>query len=897
MNKPLHCLIVEDSEDDALLAVRQLRSGGYDVAWERVETAEALRGALGRQPWDVILADYKMPHFSGLAALELLRATDLDVPFILVSGTVGEDLAVAAMKAGANDYLMKGNLTRLVPAVERELREAELRGQQRALEARVREDEARFRALAEKSHDGVAILLNDGRIKYTSPSTERLTGYRSEVIAGRIFFEFIHPDDLVSAEADFAALLQRVGGVLVCELRIVRQDGVVRWFDLTVTNLLHVPSVHGVVINYRDVTERKGAEEALRKEHALFTSLISTSPDHIYFKDRQSRFVRINASMAQRFGLRDPAEAVGKTDFDMFSEEHARQAYEDEQRIMTTGEPLIGLEEKETWPDGHITWVSTTKVPRRDETGNIIGLVGMSRDITEGKRAAERIREQAALLDQANDAIYVTTLDCTILYWNRAAEQIYGWSAAEAVGRKTSELISAGRPEVADLLAAVLRKGDWSGERQQMTRAGGLVAILGRLTLLRDDQGQPRSILAINTDITAKKELEARFLRSQRLESIGALASGIAHDLNNVLAPIIMGAPLLRDSAQNETARHLLTMIEVSAQRGADIVRQVLTFARGTEGQRVSLQPKYLLRDMVKLAEETFPKNIQVKDESAAGVCLVEVDATQLYQALMNLCVNARDAMPEGGILSLAVENVTIDETTAAQTPGASAGPFVRLRVRDTGTGIPPKVQERIFEPFFTTKGPGKGTGLGLSTVLGIMRSHGGFVRFDSQVGRGTTFELFIPAAPAALPATVPGSAHPWPRSEGELLLLVDDEAAVREVAREALEESGYRVLICAGGAEAIKLFRSIYREVGLVVTDMMMPEMDGPALVKALRAVEPGVRIVGITGVADAATMQRLRALALSALLAKPFTIGQLLTAVYEVLEAPAAAAPKSAR
>ncbi len=774
MKPVLRTLIIEDSEDDAHLVVRMLKKGGYEVVAERVETAEAVARALAAGTWDVIIADYNLPRFNALAALRIVRAQSPDIPYIVVSGSIGEETAVATMRAGANDYVMKDKLMRLAPAVERELRDAELRRQQHTLEAQV------------------------------------------------------------------------------------------------------------------------------HQEQALLNNLASTVPDHIYFKDRQSRFVRINYAMARRFGLPRPELAVGKTDFDIFSEEHARQAFSDEQRIMATGVPLVGIEEKETWPDGHVTWVSTTKVPLRNEAGEITGLVGISRDITEQKMAVERVREQAAMLDRASDAIYVTALDNTILYWNQAAGRIYGWSSAEAVGRLTTDLVCAGAVDAADVTAALFRTGDWSGERTQTTKSGKIVQVFSRMTLLRDDGGRPKSVLTINSDITEKKQLEARFMRAQRLESIGALASGIAHDLNNVLAPIIMGATLLRDAARDDTARNLVRMMEKSAERGAGIVRQVLTFARGSEGQRVSLQLRHLIQDMIKMADETFPKNIQVEDQSAAEVCPIEGDATQLHQALLNLCVNARDAMPEGGRLILAVENAAVDDQTAAQTPGAHPGAFVRLRVTDTGTGIPPEVQERIFEPFFTTKGVGKGTGLGLSTVLGIVKGHGGFIRLESRAGQGTTFDLYFPAAPAGRTPRgvgVADSSPPWQRVDDELVLVVDDEAAVREVARQALEEFGYRVIICGTGAEAVQVFRSQRSEVRLVVTDMMMPEMDGPTLVQALRQIEPAVPIVGITGVADAATMERLEGLSLVALVAKPFTIGQLLAAMRGTLPAGAPAGTAALR
>jgi PAS domain S-box-containing protein len=499
-------------------------------------------------------------------------------------------------------------------------------------------------------------------------------------------------------------------------------------------------------------------------------------------------------------------------------------------------------------------------------------------DVTERVQTEAHNREQAALLDIANDAIYVTTLDCTILYWNQGAERTYGWTSAEAVNRKTTELISPDAAAAQALAAILLKEQSWSGERRQNTKSGGMVEVFSRLTLVRDERGQPQSVFAINTDITEKKQLETQYLRAQRLENIGALASGIAHDLNNVLAPIIMGAPLLQNMVKDETAHHLIKTMETSARRGAAIVKQVLTFARGVEGERVPLQPRHLLRELEKLAAETFPKGIRIESDIAADLWPVLGDATQLHQALMNLCINARDAMPAGGVLTLGAANVVLSQEAAEKIPGAQPGSYACLRVTDTGTGIPPEIEAKIFEPFFTTKGVGKGTGLGLSTVLGIVRSHGGFIRVVTKVGQGTTFELYLPATKAEPVAVKKDSATPWPHARGEGILLVDDEAAVREVARQALMEFGYQVITAGGGAEALRIFRERRQEIQLVLTDMMMPEMDGPTLVAALRVLDPAVKIVGITGASDPVGMSGLKTLALSAMLAKPFTIRQLL-------------------
>jgi PAS domain S-box-containing protein len=500
-------------------------------------------------------------------------------------------------------------------------------------------------------------------------------------------------------------------------------------------------------------------------------------------------------------------------------------------------------------------------------------------------QAEERIREQASLLDRANDAIYVTSLDCTILYWNRGAERTYGWSSAEALNRKTTELLAVDLVAAEALIAVLVTQESWSGERWQMTKDGRKVEVFSRLTLVRDKQGQPQSVFAINTDITEKRQLEAQFLRAQRLESIGALASGIAHDLNNVLAPILMGAPLLREMSNDETSRQLLKTMESSALRGAAIVRQVLTFARGVEGERVALQPRHLLREMEGIAKETFPKSIRIESDVASDLWPVLGDSTQLHQVLMNLCVNARDAMPGGGVLTLGAANIVLTKETAGKIPGAQPGSYACLRVTDTGTGIPPEIEAKIFEPFFTTKGAGKGTGLGLSTVVGIVRSHGGFVRVASKVGQGSTFELYLPATSTEQVVAKKESASPWAHSHGEGILVVDDEAAIREVVRQTLEAFGFQVITAGHGGEALRIFKERQEEIQLVLTDMMMPEMDGPTLVAALRVLNPAVRIVGITGMGDPAGLGGMKTLALSATLAKPFTIKEILAAVREAL------------
>jgi nitrogen-specific signal transduction histidine kinase/CheY-like chemotaxis protein len=396
--------------------------------------------------------------------------------------------------------------------------------------------------------------------------------------------------------------------------------------------------------------------------------------------------------------------------------------------------------------------------------------------------------------------------------------------------------------------------------------------------------------------VTEKKELEAQLLRGQRMESLGALASGIAHDLNNVLVPVVLGIQLLRTAALTKADLATLEDMEASARRGADIVKQVLTFARGVEGERLTLQPKHLLKEIEAIATNTFPKNIRIQTETSQGLWPILGDATQLHQALMNLCINARDAMPNGGTLALCASNAPDGENPCATErrghvwtgPDRKPGPHVCFCVRDEGTGIPREIMDRIFEPFFTTKAIGKGTGLGLSVALGIVRSHGGFARVVSEPGAGSTFELHFPATPGAeVRASLPVDLAHF-RGHGQVILVVDDEQAVRDVATRILQRFGYRVIAANGGQEGLRFFLKDRDQIEAVITDMAMPGMDGQELVKELLRIEPGLRIMGMSGHGENIAGTSSTPWGLPVFLSKPFTVEKLLVGLTELLQAP---------
>jgi two-component system, cell cycle sensor histidine kinase and response regulator CckA len=645
MNPLLNILIVEDSEDDLLLLLRELRRGGYNPDYVRVETAAEMQAALDRQPWDIVIADYTLPRFSAPEALVLLQQKQQDIPFIIVSGTIGEEAAVAAMRSGAHDYLLKDNLTRLVPAVARELRESQERQQRLWAEQALQESEERFRQLAENITESV-FWMSDPRaqqILYVSPAYENIWGSSCESLYANssTWIEAIHPDDR-----------QRIQTI---------------FFD------------QSLIGNY----------------------------------DEEYRVVR---------------------------------------------------------PDGSIRWIRDRGFPIKDHTGKPYRAVGFAEDIT---------------------------------------------------NRKSTE--------------AVLR-------------------------------------------------------RTERLESLGTLSSGIAHDLNNVLTPIIGIVQLLPLKIPNldEQTKRLLQLLDQSAHRGADLVKQILSFSSGVESKPTSTQVSSLLLEIQKIIQQAFPKNIELLIDLPTDLWLITADETLLHQVFMNLCVNARDAMPEGGKLSITAENLAIDASYAQMHLDAQVGPYLVVTVADTGMGISAKILNNIFDPFFTTKEIGKGTGLGLSTVIGIVKSHHGFIDVFSEIGVGTKFKVYLPATDMLEVVSIPSSSSPTnlnPQtnlSQSKLILVVDDEVAVQEIMQATLETYGYRVITASDGIEAIACYAK--HNISAVLLDMMMPLLDSATIIRTLLKLNPQVKIIAMSGLATNEAVTKTLNEGVKAFLAKPFTAAELLNLLSEL-------------
>ena len=631
MSDTIRVLIVEDSADDCQLVLDAMDRGGFQTRHERVETREAMQEALIREEWDIIISDFRMPHFSGLEALELVRELGIDIPFVLISGTIGEEIAVTAMKAGAHDYLMKNNLQRLGPVIKRELEETEVRRDRRIAEERLREGEERFRLIAENVADLIAVLELDGTRVYNSPSYGKILG-DPELLRGTDSFREIHPDDREKVKSVFRQTVETGVGQRI-EYRLLSNNG----------NVCHIESLGSVI---------------------------------------------------------------------------------------------------------------------------------------------------------------------------------------------------------------------------------------------RDKEGRPWRIVVVSRDVTDKKRLEEQIIQSQKMESVGTLAGGIAHDFNNILGIILGYISLLRrDTTDADTISKSSQAIEQAVQRGAGLVRQILTLARRSP---VSLGPVNIngeIESLTTMLRQTFPKTIEIALDLDKSLPIINVDQTQFHQALLNLCVNARDAMMNGTsqksskalrILTTVVKGATLK----GRFPEVLDLNYVRVVVSDDGMGMTEATKEKIFEPFFTTKEKGKGTGLGLAMVYGVVKTHNGFIRVESQPGRGSTFELYFPTATSLTPTIedVPLDVSGVPTGN-ETILLVEDEESFRNLLKDSIEERGYKVICAADGIEAIRLYTEHKDRIDLILSDLGLPKLDGTALFSVFKTINPRIKVVFMTGYFESEEREELLNAGVE-IIEKPFLI-----------------------
>jgi PAS domain S-box-containing protein len=632
-----------------------------------------------------------------------------------------------------------------------------------------------------------------------------------------------------------------------------------------------------------DTTEQRRLEEELRESEARYRTLIEESPDGVFLLE-EGLFRFVNRRFLQMFRTTsaDCVDRLGPLALCAPEDRPKLAAYLRER--LASAAPGATVTFVGVRPDG--TRLECELQANRVVLRGKSMLLGTVRDLTEQRRVAEILHFQASLLEQVQDAIVATDWDGRVVYWNRAAEALYGWLASDAVGRDFDALV---RPEARDSLARLrhhlLREGSWRGELQHRTAEGRVAWLSASLSVQRDPQGRPVGVVGVYRDITAQKRLEEELLQAQKMESIGTLAGGIAHDFNNILGTIVGYLGLLKEELPgNPELQRYFEILERSALRASELTRQLLGFARKGKFEVRPLDLARLCSEVVELFRTTLDPRVQLRTHFPPDLPLVEGDASQLHQAILNLCMNARDAMPEGGLLELTLQPVIAPDPTSGEPPVLR--PYACLTVRDTGVGMDEHVKSRMFEPFFTTKGPGKGTGLGLAMVYGIVRNHGGFLEVDSEVGKGTSVRMYLPVAGGTGEAEQVAAESP--PGTGETILVVDDEEPLCNLLRDVLTRRGYRVLVATDGEEALRLYREHGGRIDLVVLDMTMPGLSGMDTFEALRSADPHARILLTSGYTQEQAAREAVARGAKGFLQKPFLISELLARVREALQEP---------
>ncbi|MEO8381441.1 MAG: PAS domain S-box protein [Acidobacteriota bacterium] len=741
------------------------------------------------------------------------------------------------------------------------------------------ESERRFREM----HNNLAlvsIMLDcECRLTYCNDYFLQITGWRREEVIGADWVEFfIPPERATGIREAFASL---VGWHHTYE--ILTRSGERRLMQWN-NSILRSPTgeVIGTASIGEDITSRALAESELRSSEEKLQTIIRASDDAIVesniatgeveWSDRA--YVMLGHTRATFQPTLESCRAlVHPDDLALYYSTCAKD--------LARGRPCQVRLRVRHANGSYVPVLARGQL--QHENGRVLGAFT---DLSMVERADERIREQAALIDQAHDAIVVRDLENRITFWNKGAERLSGWSAGEAMGRRFDDLLHLSTQTFETASKTTLATGTWSGEVEMTTADGRPVVVDSRWTLLRDDDGRPKSIFSIDTDITDRKSLEQQFFRAQRLESLGTVAGGIAHDLNNLLMPILMGVTLLKRLSRDERALKAIGFIESSARRGTELVKQVSMFARGVEGSREPVDLAKVVAEIEEIVASTFPKNIAFVATVPDTLSKVLGDATQLNQILLNLAVNARDAMPAGGEIAITAAETDIDRHYALMRGGATEGRYVVLHITDTGTGMSSEVMERIFEPFFTTKELGKGTGLGLSTAQGIVTSHGGFIEVSSKPGSGSTFRIYLPCHRGVTAATIMAAdtTH-LPRGNGETILVVDDEASIRGITKETLEAFGYAIVTADDGAHAIAIYARDHTKIAAVLTDMMMPIMDGATLIAALQHINPAVPIIAMSGHVEPSQIARITRGGAIHFLSKPYGAEVILRTLFEVL------------
>jgi PAS domain S-box-containing protein len=1007
-------LILEDLATDAELAERELRQAQIAFTSRRVETRADYLRELEQFAPDVILADYNLPQFTALEALQLLKQRGRPIPFILVTGSQSEEVAAACMKEGASDYMLKSSLKRLPSAVLNAMEKREAEREREAAETALRRSEEQYRVIAENTRDLICLLDREGNFLYLSPSYREVLGYAPEDLLGRDAFSLVHPEDQVAMQAAFQAALLDQGSRRV-EYRYQHQSGGWRNFESVGNWILNEQGApYQAVVVSRDITEGKRAEEALRKSETTNRALLDAIPDLMFRLSRQGIYLDFKAAKGLD-PLVPPEKFLGKKVAEVMPAEVAKQAMHYVEQALHTGrtqifeyqllannqpgdfearivacgkdevlaivrditerkraeqalrqskqqyeelvntidgivweadaqtfrfsfvsqqaERLLGyplerwLAEPDFWEkhihpddrewavrfcleatqekrdhefeyrmmaaDGRIVWLHDTValVVGNDRAAKLRGIMV---DVTERKRAEERLVESEnrlrAVIESEPECVKLTAADGTLLEMNPAGlAMIEADSAEQVVGQSVYPIVAPEYRAAYQALTERVFRGD-SGtlEFEIIGLKGTRRWLVTHAAPLRNARGEIAALLSVTRDITESRRLEEQFRQSQKMEAIGRLAGGVAHDFNNLLTAINgYSELLLRRAQQDDPLRRYLEDIKKAGERAASLTRQLLAFSRKQVLQLKVIDLNAVVAEMEKLLRRLIGEDIELVTALDPALGLLKADPGQIEQVIMNLVVNARDAMPQGGQLRIETANVALPEGLHHQRFATQPGSYVLLIVRDTGCGMDAETQSHIFEPFFTTKGVGQGTGLGLSMVYGIVKQSGGYIVVESEVDKGATFKIYLPRIAEASAAAEPEAPAEESLAGSETVLLVEDEEIVRRLVLDILQGSGYHVLEARRGSEAIELCQRHPDPIHLMLTDVVMPQMSGRELANRVAPLRPEMKVIYMSGYTDDAIVHHGVLDANTAFLQKPFTPDALVRKLREALDA----------
>jgi two-component system, cell cycle sensor histidine kinase and response regulator CckA len=737
--------------------------------------------------------------------------------------------------------------------------------------------------LFDASTDVVVVRDLENRVVYLNAAAQSAFGLTAKDVIGRTAHELFALADDDSYNAAFETVV--ASGTWVGRLAFRSSDGVVFIMDCRwhlVKDAAGIPE--GIVCLETPLADELAETVARQLVDRKIDATLNQIADVICFVDRDWIMTYVNRA-AERLVGRPASDMVGKSMWDVYP--GARDSPFAPTYKLAMENRTVARSRSFYTPTE--TWLEASAFPTDD--GLALYLRDVSDDELNRQTLADytaKVAEQAALLAAARDAIIVRDLDSTIRYWNRSAELLYGWTDAEAIGRRARDLLYDDPTEFDLAMETVMRDGFLDREIEQVTRDGRRVMVDCRWQLVRDSSGVPTGVFSVNTDITEYLHEQEYRVRAQRMESLGTLAGGIAHDLNNVLTPILMGVQLLDQGEHDESKRKLLRTMEIGIKRGADMIRQVLSFASGVEGERHLLNIDAVLDELHNFCRDSLPKDVHIIIERTGDLWPVMGDSTQILQVLINLATNARDAMPDGGSLTIRASNVHLTEDYSAATGLANPGRYVSIEAEDNGTGMPSDVASKVFEPFFTTKEVGKGTGLGLPTSMAIVRSHGGYMQVYTEPGKGTRFIVHLPAASldSAIEIEAIAAELESYRGSGECILVIDDEASIRQIVRQTLEAHGYTTLVASNGREGIEIIENSGEHIDLVLTDMMMPVMDGAETAAYISTHHPSLVVIAASGLNANGGVARAANAGITDFIPKPFTTDGLLIAVRRALD-----------